>query len=209
MADNNRKLALIIGNGSYEVLLKNPVNDAKDVSRKLQSLGFEVETLTNASKRQMRSAVHNLVERASDYDAILFYYTGHGLQVKGENYLVPVDATMGYESDAEFECENLNHVLANLSESDCRMKIVDERPVKGQSVKEKTIKSRPIQVLRTKIKSSLNISQATAIIPLYRLTNFLNSYSVNRDISCAKIVLSCNLLKFKLLNNVGGFFSGH
>ena len=124
LADNSRKLALIIGNSSYETPLKNPVNDAKDVSKKLKSLGFDVETLTNASKRQMRTAVNNLVARASDYDAILFYYSGHGLQVKGENYLVPVDAIMGYESDAEFECENLNHVLANLSESDCRMKIV-------------------------------------------------------------------------------------
>ena len=124
LADNSRKLALIIGNSSYETPLKNPVNDAKDVSKKLKSLGFDVETLINASKKQMRKAVNNLVDRASDYDAVLFYYSGHGLQVKGENYLVPVDAVMGYESDAEFECENLNHILANLSESDCRMKIV-------------------------------------------------------------------------------------
>lgn len=123
-AQNDKKLALIIGNGSYEVPLKNPVNDANDVYRKLVSLGFDVELMTNLSKRDMRSSISSFADRASKYDAVLFYYIGHGLQVKGENYLVPVDAVLAHETDAEFECESLNHILANLSESDCRMKIV-------------------------------------------------------------------------------------
>lgn len=118
------KLALVIGNSSYEIPLMNPVNDANDVSRKLKSLGFDVELLTNASKREMRSSISRLMDRASEYDAVLLYYAGHGLQVKGENFLVPVDAMLEHESDAEFECESLNHVLANLSEADCKMKIV-------------------------------------------------------------------------------------
>jgi len=123
-AQNDRKLALIIGNGSYEVPLKNPVNDAKDVSSKLKSLGFDVKVLTNASRRNMRSYISDLTDKASEYDAVLLYYSGHGLQVNGENYLVPVDAMLEHESDAEFECESLNHILANLSEADCNMKIV-------------------------------------------------------------------------------------
>lgn len=123
-AQNDKKLALIIGNGSYEVPLKNPVNDAKDVSNKLKSLGFDVKVVTNASRRDMRSYISDLTDKASDYDAVLLYYSGHGLQVSGENYLVPVDAMLEHESDAEFECESLNHILANLSEADCKMKIV-------------------------------------------------------------------------------------
>jgi uncharacterized caspase-like protein len=97
-----QKYALVIGNGAYTGLtrLNNPVNDANDVSEALRSLGFTVDLLTNAGLMQMEEGVtrlkNSLAQARGSYG--LFYYAGHGVQSKGENYLIPVDANIPGEA---------------------------------------------------------------------------------------------------------------
>ncbi|MEI8093139.1 MAG: caspase family protein [Spirochaetales bacterium] len=92
------RYALVIGNGAYKNVpaLPNPVNDANDMAAVLRSLKFSVTVLTNADEMAMENAVADLGSSLSlTRGAIgLFYYAGHGIQVDGENYLIPVDARL-------------------------------------------------------------------------------------------------------------------
>lgn len=103
------RVALVIGNADYgpEIgRLKNPVNDARLMAETLQGLGFKVDLVLDADSKTMKQAIKGfgakLREAGADATG-LFYYAGHGLQVDGENYLVPVGAAIESEADAEFE----------------------------------------------------------------------------------------------------------
>ena len=102
-AGSERRTALIIGNSAYrQSPLTNPVNDAQAMATMLGSLGFTVTKLENASKGQMADAIRQFGEAIKRGGVGLFYYAGHGLQVQGENFLLPVDANI----------EDMNHVAA-------------------------------------------------------------------------------------------------
>jgi len=88
-----RRLALVIGNATYRLHpLDNPKNDADDMSRVLRSTGFEVIDIRDASLAQMRSAVRQFGDKLLTKDVGLVYYSGHGMEVKGRNYFIPVNA---------------------------------------------------------------------------------------------------------------------
>lgn len=126
-AQSEKRLALVVGNADYVGkgnTLQNPVNDAKDVSAKLKTLGFEVTTVLNASMLEMDDAIDAFGRKAKGYDIALFYYSGHGLQSKGDNYMMPVDAELRSEADVRYKCTPLNLLLAKLEESECPMKLV-------------------------------------------------------------------------------------
>ncbi len=92
-ADQSR-LALVIGNESYSrYTLKNPVNDADDMSAKLRLLGFDVFDGYNLNNSQMNELISRFNNRAKKgADVVLFYFAGHGFQMNGTNYIVPTDA---------------------------------------------------------------------------------------------------------------------
>src|SRR5262245_37480625 len=93
-----RRLALVIGNGTYTSgRLPNAVIDARSMAETLRALGFEVLAYENIGYREMRRAMAEFGERLSADTVGLFYYAGHGLQVNGKNYLVPVDADIKSE----------------------------------------------------------------------------------------------------------------
>lgn len=121
-----KRLALIIGNSEYgkNNYLENPVHDADDVSSKLFNLGFEVTKLKDGTLRQMDEFISDFGRRAKSYDVVLFYYSGHGLQSQGGNYLMPIDAELDSEADVRYKCLPLNLLLDKLDESNCPMKIV-------------------------------------------------------------------------------------
>lgn len=122
---SENRLALIIGNSEYpEAKLDNPIHDAEDVASKLNNLGFNVIKVTNCSLREMTESISDAAEDASNYDVILFYYAGHGIQTKGENFLIPVDAKLRTEADVKYSCTSLNYLLDKLDESGCPMKII-------------------------------------------------------------------------------------
>jgi len=95
-----RRLALVVGNANYKVRpLKNPRNDADDMSRSLRSSGFDVIDLRDASLQQMRSGVRQFGDRLLNNDVGLVYYSGHGVEVKGRNYFIPINADVMREDE--------------------------------------------------------------------------------------------------------------
>jgi len=97
------RVALVIGNAGYKNAkeLRNPGNDAEDMAATLKRLGFQVIFKRNASLIQMKNAVREFGQKLHGAQAGLFFYAGHGLQVRGQNFLVPVDAQIETEADAE------------------------------------------------------------------------------------------------------------
>lgn len=121
------RVALVIGNSAYKHLprLTNPQRDAELISQSLQRVGFAVTKLTDTDQRKLKKALRDFGRRLRGSDAVgLFYYAGHGVQVKGENYLVPVDANIFDESEVEFESINVNAFLATMNRAQARINIV-------------------------------------------------------------------------------------
>jgi uncharacterized caspase-like protein len=104
LADENR-VALVIGNGAYTESkpLANPPNDAVDLAQALESLGFRVETVVDGDYLAMRRAFRRFASLIAEVDVAVFFYAGHGMQVNGRNYLVPVNAELLREEDLRFE----------------------------------------------------------------------------------------------------------
>src|SRR5688572_31062570 len=92
-ASDGARVALVIGNAKYkDSPLLNPVNDARALSAALRAAGFEVIELHEQGSAAMRRAIREFGEKLRGKDAGLFYFAGHGVQVRGRNYLVPIDA---------------------------------------------------------------------------------------------------------------------
>ncbi len=112
-----RRVALVVGNSNYKspgISLPNPRNDAEDVSAVLKTLGFEVKTTVDASKRDMDLALADFARRATDADAALFFYAGHAMQFQGRNYLMPTDAELEDEISVRYQMVGLQDVTAAL-----------------------------------------------------------------------------------------------
>jgi len=108
-----KRLALVIGNADYgsSNVLKNPVNDANLIEGTLKTLGFEVVKCLNATKSEMELALRDFSKKLADYNVALFYYAGHGIQINGENYLIPTDAMLEEQSDCQWEALQVNTVV--------------------------------------------------------------------------------------------------
>ncbi|WKN45255.1 caspase family protein [Tunicatimonas pelagia] len=124
-AANLTKVALVVGNNQYEEsALRNAVNDALSMESALASLGFQVTKAIDADSKTMREKIPAFVAQANRADVSLFYYSGHGLEINGINYLVPVDnATGGIDKYI-----NINEVLEKIqssSERDLNVVILD------------------------------------------------------------------------------------
>ena len=122
------RVALVIGNSSYDFApLKNPVNDAHLMAETLRGLGFQVIERTDVGQRGMRRLIRDFGEALDDAgpeSVGLFYYAGHGVQARGENYLIPTGAEIRRESDLKIEGVSANEVLNTLSYADNRLNIV-------------------------------------------------------------------------------------
>src|SRR5499425_3253809 len=119
------RVALVIGNSSYAVgPLKNPVNDAEDMARMLRTLGFNVTLRENATHRQMIEAIGELGRQLKAGGVGLFYFAGHGVQSRGRNYLIPLNADISSESHLEFDAVDANRVLAAMDEAGNRVNLV-------------------------------------------------------------------------------------
>ena len=109
------RVALVIGNGAYkEGPLRNPVNDARLMRNLLRKAGFSVTIVENARKKKLISAIRSFGRSLRNSDAALFYFSGHGNQYKGLNWLIPIGADIQRESDLEFEAVNAERVLAEM-----------------------------------------------------------------------------------------------
>lgn len=108
-----RRVALVVGNGTYEDAgtLANPVNDALDMAAKLRAVGFEVIEGHDLGKRDLERKVGEFSDRLAGADVGLFFYAGHGLQVDGRNFLVPVDARVDVPVKLTLETVPIDEVL--------------------------------------------------------------------------------------------------
>lgn len=111
-----QRVALVIGNSTYQHIasLENPQNDAEDLSGRLQALGFEVIGGTDLDRRGLVEALIRFGRAAEKAEVALFFYAGHGLQVNGQNYLVPVDARVEFESEIDLSLVSLSGVMQQL-----------------------------------------------------------------------------------------------
>ena len=119
------RTALVIGNGAYKSApLKNPVNDAGDMAKVLTESGFKVNLKINVSHREMETAVRIFGKALRQGGIGLFYYAGHGLQLNGINYLIPVDAQIETESDVKYETIDAGRILGKMEDAGNDMNIV-------------------------------------------------------------------------------------
>jgi hypothetical protein len=116
LADGKR-VALVIGNSSYRNVptLPNPANDGADIAAALNRLGFAVTLLTNASFDQMRRGLIALGRHAAGADMAAVFFAGHGMEISGENWLIPVDAELKKDTDAANEAVSLRSVILQVS----------------------------------------------------------------------------------------------
>ncbi len=119
------RIALIIGNASYrEAPLRNPVNDAKAMTEALTERGFSVIYRQNATKAEMESAIADFGERLEEGATGLFYFAGHGMQVNGRNFLIPVDAEIRSEQRVRLTTIDVDVVLDQMAAAQSRINLV-------------------------------------------------------------------------------------
>jgi uncharacterized membrane protein len=124
-SQSEKKLALVIGNGNYAVsILSNPENDARAMADVLRKLGFIVIEYENLNQAQIKYVIDDFGLRLKGNDVGLFYYAGHGIQAKGYNYLIPVDAQLKTEEQVEYDCVRADRILALMETSGTKINII-------------------------------------------------------------------------------------
>ena len=114
---DGKRVALVVGNSAYRNVpeLPNPANDAGDVAAALNRLGFSVTLIANASFEEMRRGLIALGREAAGADMAVMYFAGHGMEMSGENWLIPIDAELKKDIDAENEAISLRSVMLHVS----------------------------------------------------------------------------------------------
>ncbi len=111
-----KRVALVVGNAAYQQAgtLTNPVNDAADMAKALTAAGFDVVLGLDLDRRAFDGKLREFARSVDGADTAVLFYAGHGLQVAGHNYLVPVDAGLASERDLDFEAVSLDFVLRQM-----------------------------------------------------------------------------------------------
>lgn len=121
----DKRVALVIGNSAYPMApLRNPINDARAMAKTLNQLGFDVILRTNLTQRGMVESLRDFGARIGRDGEAVFYYSGHGMQVKGRNYLIPVDADIRGEDEVPYMSLDMAQVLDKLEAARSRANIV-------------------------------------------------------------------------------------
>jgi len=123
---SRRLHALVIGNGAYEntARLPNPANDAEDLSRLLEICGFTVIEMADSTHKGMDEALEEFQDVLEESDVALFFFAGHGVQIRGENYLAGVDVKVRDEVSVKHSSLALNKVIEVMEASNCETSIV-------------------------------------------------------------------------------------
>jgi uncharacterized caspase-like protein len=120
-----KRIALVIGNGNYTAdTLVYAENDAKAMKAVLQSIGFTVMEYENLSQIQMKKAVDDFVLKLKGNDVGLFYYSGQGIQAKGNNCLIPVDVLIQSEQQVEDDCVQAEKIITLMAASGSKVNIM-------------------------------------------------------------------------------------
>jgi hypothetical protein len=120
-----RRLALVIGNDSYQNVqpLKNARSDAKAIAAELKTVGFDVTLKQDLTQKMMKTALREFKSQVAGGDEVVFYFSGHGVQFGGTNYLVPVDITADSEAQVADDAVPLQRILDDLTEQKARFSL--------------------------------------------------------------------------------------
>ncbi|WP_171817289.1 caspase family protein [Sulfuritalea hydrogenivorans] len=122
---SEKRVALVIGNSAYKTApLANPVNDARAMAGKLRALGFEVHAYENLTQREMNRATTKFGESLASGSVGLLFYAGHGMQVKGRNFLIPIDAEIRTEASVRNEAVDAEQVMEQMDAAKTGLNIV-------------------------------------------------------------------------------------
>jgi uncharacterized caspase-like protein len=115
-ASAEKRVALVVGNSAYKDVpsLPNPVNDANDVASALKASGFDVVLGIDVDKRDFDSRIRSFTQLLETADVAVLFYAGHGLQVGGRNFLIPVDAKLQSERELDFDAVSLDFILKQM-----------------------------------------------------------------------------------------------
>ena len=121
------RVALVVGNSTYAHIgrLPNPDNDARDISVALRRLGFEVTIELDADRVELTEALRAFTRRSAGADVSLVFYAGHGIEMDGVNYLVPVDARLERDVDVRFETVTVDDLLVSTTGASLRLVLLD------------------------------------------------------------------------------------
>jgi formylglycine-generating enzyme required for sulfatase activity len=120
-----KRVALLVGNAAYAAApLANPVNDASDLAAALKARGFETVVALNSSRSDMTARIRSFVDKLEPGAVALFYYAGHGMQVRGKNYIIPVDAKVQSEADVLDQGVELDGILQRLEMKSAAINLV-------------------------------------------------------------------------------------
>ena len=122
----HKKVALLIGNCNYggNAQLRNCINDANALGEKLNSLGFETIIVEDGNKEEIDIAINQFSMKARNADAGLVFYSGHGMQYNGENYIIPIGATLNSPADIDYRCNRASYALSKMEDVGCKLKIL-------------------------------------------------------------------------------------
>lgn len=128
-AAQGRRIALVIGNSDYQhpdnlPKLTNPVHDAEDIAQALRGFGFEVIEKRNQTREAMESAIAEFGSKIGGSEAALFYFAGHGIQVKNQNFLMPVNARIESEAAVPYQGVDVNRILDEMENGKINTNIV-------------------------------------------------------------------------------------
>lgn len=158
------KRALIIGNKDYRTdPLANTLNDARDMAAKLRGLGFEVTLKENLpDEKAMKRAIREVTSQIRTGDVFLFYYSGHAMDVKGVNYLLPTQAEINKEVDVEYEALNFNLVLDEIEAARGQANLVILDACRNNPFVQRAVRSANKGLAITRSPSGTYIIYATA-----------------------------------------------
>ncbi len=161
-AESAKRIALVIGNSAYtNSPLKNPVNDAKDMANKLRGLGFEVIERSNLQTRQIGATLREFRSKLVPGAVGLVFYAGHGLQIKGINYLPAVDADINSEEDVPNQSLAVNQIMDVLDEAKTRLNLVFLDACRNNPYASRSFRSVERGLARVSAPSGTLISYAT------------------------------------------------
>jgi uncharacterized caspase-like protein len=157
------RIALVIGNSHYKSApLKNPVRDAKLMAQSLTDVGFEVDARFDLNRNEMLRAIRDFGDTLRQSGGVgLFYFAGHGMQVNGRSYLIPVSADIRVEADVELEAVDAQRVLARMEEANNRLNLVVLDACRNNPVG-RSVRSRESGLAFINAPSGTLISYATA-----------------------------------------------
>jgi formylglycine-generating enzyme required for sulfatase activity len=120
-----KQVALVIGNAAYPNRpLANSVHDAQAIARRLRELNFDVALTTDAGRKAMGLAIDQFLGKLGTGDVAFFYYSGHGMQVDGENYLIPLDFAGQNETDVRYDAHPLGRIQERMERSGAQLNML-------------------------------------------------------------------------------------